>query len=276
MIKNVPSYFPPELRTEDNEDANIWPSYLAEKRIQFLGSTTRDAGINVTDVICAPSLQLINLANSFIEGYESKLEKKDKVLEIKIDGGFSESIQYYYVHEKLKANFIKCGYPIDRAHETSYKCPENCNNEFSHLHFREVEKDAGEWKFQSMPMAEKKSRVMGAASYKSCFNITDVISAPSTKCILAADSFIKGFESGQQDTTNPLKIKVEAALSKSVEGYHSHKHFQLLAIERGYRVDDSYETCAQRSGNSEVDPFRGKNGRCVCGQTFGKRTETRS
>ncbi|KRY86348.1 hypothetical protein T4D_2510 [Trichinella pseudospiralis] len=129
MIKNVPSYFPPELRTEDNEDANIWPSYLAEKRIQFLGSTTRDAGINVTDVICAPSLQLINLANSFIEGYESKLEKKDKVLEIKIDGGFSESIQYYYVHEKLKANFIKCGYPIDRAHETSYKCPENCNNE---------------------------------------------------------------------------------------------------------------------------------------------------
>ncbi|KRX92467.1 hypothetical protein T4E_3486 [Trichinella pseudospiralis] len=126
---------------------------------------------------------------------------------------------------------------------------------FSHLHFREVEKDAGEWKFQSMPMAEKKSRVMGAASYKSCFNITDVISAPSTKCILAADSFIKGFESGQQDTTNPLKIKVEAALSKSVEGYHSHKQFQLLAIERGYRVDDSYETCAQRSGNSEVDPY---------------------
>ncbi|KRY65992.1 hypothetical protein T4A_8594 [Trichinella pseudospiralis] len=117
------------LLAEDNEDANIWPSYLAEKRIQFLGSTTRDAGINVTDVICAPSLQLINLANSFIEGYESKLEKKDKVLEIKIDGGFSESIQYYYVHEKLKANFIKCGYPIDRAHETSYKCPENCNNE---------------------------------------------------------------------------------------------------------------------------------------------------
>ncbi|KRZ02160.1 hypothetical protein T4B_7856, partial [Trichinella pseudospiralis] len=83
---------------------------------------------------------------------------------------------------------------------------------FSHLHFREVEKDAGEWKFQSMPMAEKKSRVMGAASYKSCFNITDVISAPSTKCILAADSFIKG-------------------------------NIKLL------------QTCAQRSGNSEVDPY---------------------
>ncbi|KRZ71538.1 hypothetical protein T10_4032 [Trichinella papuae] len=131
LIKDVPSYFPSDYNEENDGDIIVTSTLLSEIRIRFMGSSSRDAGINITDVISAPSLQCINMAKSFIEGYESKLEEKDKILEIKIDGGFSESIQYYYVHEKLKANIMQCGYRIDKTHETSYKCPENCNNESS-------------------------------------------------------------------------------------------------------------------------------------------------
>ncbi|KRZ73617.1 hypothetical protein T10_1982, partial [Trichinella papuae] len=132
MIKNVPSYFPSQCKAQNKR--NIFDSpviSVAERRVRFMGSSSRDAGINITDVICAPSLKCIDLADRFVEGYESKLEEKDKILEIKIDGGFSESIQHYHVHEQLKANIMECGYRIDKTHETSYKCPENCNNESS-------------------------------------------------------------------------------------------------------------------------------------------------
>ncbi|KRZ35905.1 hypothetical protein T4C_12100 [Trichinella pseudospiralis] len=280
-----------------NEDRE-WKSQsmtTIEARSGLMGEASHEARFNITDVICAPSIKCIIAADSFIKGFERDQKGKMKNLNIKIDGGLSESIEGYYLQKQFRSLALERGYAVDEVYETSVKWSENGKiDPYVNLNWRinaalesfrkkysvskhtmvavfvdkslesvlrdvgahsGVEKDAGEWKFQSMPMAEKKSRVMGAASYKSCFNITDVISAPSTKCILAADSFIKGFESGQQDTTNPLKIKVEAALSKSVEGYYSHKQFQLLAIERGYRVDDSYETCAQRSGNSEVDPY---------------------
>ncbi|KRZ01820.1 hypothetical protein T11_9229 [Trichinella zimbabwensis] len=126
---------------------------------------------------------------------------------------------------------------------------------FPVLRYHEMKKEAGEWKFQSMTVAERKSRVMGEASHETCFNISDVISAPSIRCIAAAQSFIKGFESGQQDITNFLKIKVDAALSESVEGYYLQKQFRLLAVERGYRVDESYETSVQWPENCKVDPY---------------------
>ncbi|KRY80655.1 hypothetical protein T4D_2204 [Trichinella pseudospiralis] len=142
MIKNLPSYFPSQCKeklTDRNQllavnKGDIFDSpaiSLAERRILFMGSSSRDAGINITDVICAPSLKCIDMADRFIEGYESKLEEKCKVLKIKIDGGFSESIQHYHVHEQLKASIMDSGYPIDRTYETSYKCAENCNYETS-------------------------------------------------------------------------------------------------------------------------------------------------
>ncbi|KRX89992.1 hypothetical protein T4E_74 [Trichinella pseudospiralis] len=88
-----------------------------------------------------------------------------------------------------------------------------------------VENEVDVWKFQSMTMAENDPRVIGKASHKTCFNITDAISALSTKCIRTADSFIKRFESRQQDISQFLKIKVEAVLSKSIEGCYLQKQF---------------------------------------------------
>ncbi|KRZ03285.1 hypothetical protein T4B_14423, partial [Trichinella pseudospiralis] len=88
-----------------------------------------------------------------------------------------------------------------------------------------VENEVDVWKFQSMTMAENDPHVIGKASHKTCLNITDVISALSTKCILIADSFIKRFESRQRDISQFLKIKVEAVLSKSIEGCYLQKQF---------------------------------------------------
>ncbi|KRX87784.1 hypothetical protein T4E_6490 [Trichinella pseudospiralis] len=103
MIKNLPSYFPSQCKAVNKGDIFDSPAIsLAERRILFMGSSSRDAGINITDV-----------------------------LKIKIDGGFSESIQHYHVHEQLKASIMDSGYPIDRTYETSYNCAENCNYETS-------------------------------------------------------------------------------------------------------------------------------------------------
>ncbi|XP_003374135.1 hypothetical protein Tsp_08862 [Trichinella spiralis] len=144
ILRDVVRPCPPSLREEKHTDRNsllvanqcsslkpLWKQ-VAEMRMRFLGTTSREAAIKVTDVISAPSSQCVDLAASFIKGYESKLEEKDKVLEIKIDGGFSESIGYYQMHEQFKTCFIECGHRIDKTYETSYKkCPKNSNYETS-------------------------------------------------------------------------------------------------------------------------------------------------
>ncbi|KRZ73594.1 Retrovirus-related Pol polyprotein from transposon TNT 1-94 [Trichinella papuae] len=118
-----------------------------------------------------------------------------------------------------------------------------------------VRNEMGEWKFQSVTTIENKSRVMGKASHEACFNITDVISAPSMKCVAAADSFIKGFEGGRKDEIKVLDIKVDGGLSESVEGYYLQKQFLSLAAERGYRVNETYETSVKCPENCKFDPY---------------------
>ncbi|KRY70494.1 hypothetical protein T4A_14250 [Trichinella pseudospiralis] len=98
-----------------------------------------------------------------------------------------------------------------------------------------------EWKSQSMTTIEARSGLMGEASHEARFNITDVICAPSIKCIIAADSFIKGFERDQKGKMKNLNIKIDGGLSESIEGYYLQKQFRSLALERGYAVDEVYE-----------------------------------
>ncbi|KRX15110.1 hypothetical protein T07_1209 [Trichinella nelsoni] len=144
MVKDVVPHCHPSVSEEKHTDRNsllvanqsssskpMWKA-VAEARMRFLGTTSRDAAIKVTDVISAPDPQCVDMAASFIKGHESKLEEKDKVLEIKIDGGFSESIDHYQTHEQFKTCFIECGYRIDKTYETFYKkCPKNSNTETS-------------------------------------------------------------------------------------------------------------------------------------------------
>ncbi|KRZ82057.1 hypothetical protein T08_9526, partial [Trichinella sp. T8] len=130
MIQDMPPSTPPYCKAGNRGalwNAPVMP--IVQRKLCFMGAASRDAGINITDVICAPSLKCILLADSFIEGYESKLDDKDQVLEIKIDGGFSESIDYYHQHEQLKTNVMESGFRVDKTHDTSYKYPEYCNYE---------------------------------------------------------------------------------------------------------------------------------------------------
>ncbi|KRY70472.1 hypothetical protein T4A_3313, partial [Trichinella pseudospiralis] len=130
MIKDGPSSNQPFCAAGNRSGLCDEPMMsVVERKLRYMGATSRAAGINITDVICAPSLKYIALADSFIEGYESKLEEKDKVLKIKIDGGFSESIDYYYLQEQLKTNVMESGFPVDQIYETSYKCPKHRNYE---------------------------------------------------------------------------------------------------------------------------------------------------
>ncbi|OUC41997.1 hypothetical protein D917_10521, partial [Trichinella nativa] len=90
ILKDVVRPYHPSLREEKHTDRNsllaenqcpslkpLWKT-MAEMRIEFLGAASCEAAIKVTDVISAPSSQCVNLAASFIKGYESKLEEKDK------------------------------------------------------------------------------------------------------------------------------------------------------------------------------------------------------
>ncbi|KRX92468.1 hypothetical protein T4E_7607 [Trichinella pseudospiralis] len=115
--------------------------------------------------------------------------------------------------------------------------------------------EANVWSSSSLTMTETKSREMGKAAQYMRYNITNVICAPSIKCIAAAHSFIKGFEGGKKYQGKPLNIKIEGGLSETVEGYCLQKQFQSFVAESGYPIDESYETCIKWPGGSSIDPY---------------------
>ncbi|OUC48984.1 hypothetical protein D917_05816 [Trichinella nativa] len=95
--------------------------------------------------------------------------------------------------------------------------------------------------FRSLTAVERKSFLMGDVACITRLNITDVICSPSTNCINAADSFIKGFQYMKNDEMNVLKIKIDGGFSSTAEGYYLQNQFRSLVVERGYDVDDSYD-----------------------------------
>ncbi|KRZ13574.1 hypothetical protein T11_16222, partial [Trichinella zimbabwensis] len=104
------------------------------------------------------------------------------------------------------------------------------------------ENEVGLWNSLFASVMERKARLLGSGSRDACLNITDVICAPSFKCVAAAAKFIEGYESDVKNRCEALKIKIEDGLSESVEDHHSHEQFRSLVIERGYRIDESYKS----------------------------------
>ncbi|KRY16153.1 hypothetical protein T12_9142 [Trichinella patagoniensis] len=111
------------------------------------------------------------------------------------------------------------------------------------------------WNSSSLAMAERKSYAMGRAARYAQYNITDVICAPSFKCVNVADNFIRGFEYGNENKMKKLKIKINGGLSSTVECYYLYKEFRSLAVERGYRVDATYEGSVEWPGGKIIDPY---------------------
>ncbi|KRZ73591.1 hypothetical protein T10_1522 [Trichinella papuae] len=350
----------PHLRFRaGNNKANVWNSpslTMTETKARAMGKAAQYMCYNITNVICAPSIKCIVAADSFIKGFEGGQKNPMKPLNIKIDGGLSESIEGYYLQKQFQSLVAESGYPVDDTYETCIQWPEDsfvdayvnltwrinaavqsmkitysgiieqivalfvdrsvesvlrCVTigpplpfimrvppipdrvlakeesedmwkadlstfdswsvrwQFTHeLWFILVEEDVLPFlrlgaggneesvrKSGFATMTEKRSRAMGTASHYARFNIADVICAPSFTCITAADNFIKGFEGGRKDEIKVLDIKVDGGLSESVEGYYLQKQFLSLAAERGYRVNETYETSVKCPENCKFDPY---------------------
>ncbi|KRX12395.1 hypothetical protein T07_1495, partial [Trichinella nelsoni] len=128
-------------------------------------------------------------------------------------------------------------------------------DEFPFLQLSARENGTSESNFHSMAAVGRKSLEMGRLAHEAGFNISDVICAPSIKCIVAAGSFIYGFQREKKDEIKGLNIKIDGAFSSTTEGYYLHKQFRSLAAERGYNVDETYETSVKCCGKCKVDRY---------------------
>ncbi|OUC48985.1 hypothetical protein D917_05815 [Trichinella nativa] len=131
---------------------------------------------------------------------------------------------------------------------------------FPFLQLRAGKNGACESNFHSMTAVGRKSLEMGGLAREAGFNISDIICAPSVKCIVAAGSFIYAFQCEKKDEIKGLNIKIDGAFSSTTEGYYLHKQFRSLAAERGYNVDETYKHGTEC-------------GRCLCGQIFEERAD---
>ncbi|KRY48893.1 hypothetical protein T03_8164 [Trichinella britovi] len=121
---------------------------------------------------------------------------------------------------------------------------------FPFLQLRAGKNGASESNFHSMTAVGRKSLEMGGLAREAGFNISDIICAPSVKCIVAA-----AFQRGKKDEIKGLNIKIDGAFSSTTEGYYLHKQFRSLAAERGYNVDETYKTSVKCCGKCKVDRY---------------------
>ncbi|KRX13636.1 hypothetical protein T07_13347 [Trichinella nelsoni] len=103
-----------------------------------------------------------------------------------------------------------------------------------------------------MTSTETRSLRMGIAASDANYNISSVISAPHIKCIAAANSFIKGYQDILICGEKRMNIKIEAGLGKTATAFRLHQQFQLLAVESGYNVDETYKTFAKYPENYSI------------------------
>ncbi|KAL1236001.1 ATP synthase subunit b,plastid [Trichinella pseudospiralis] len=58
-------------------------------------------------------------------GFQDGLEDEMKILNIKVDGGLSSTVEGYYLCKQFQSMLVKSGFNVDESYETSVKCPEN-------------------------------------------------------------------------------------------------------------------------------------------------------
>ncbi|KRZ01600.1 hypothetical protein T11_2030 [Trichinella zimbabwensis] len=98
---------------------------MTERRSRAMGRASFNARFNITDVICAPSFTCFTAADNFIKGFQDGLEDEMKILNIKVDGGLSSTVEGYYLHKQFRSMVVESGFNVDETYETSVKCPEN-------------------------------------------------------------------------------------------------------------------------------------------------------
>ncbi|KAL1286031.1 Ubiquitin-associated and SH3 domain-containing protein [Trichinella pseudospiralis] len=98
---------------------------MTERRSRAMGRASFNARFNITDVICAPSFTCFTAADNFIKGFQDGLEDEMKILNIKVDGGLSSTVEGYYLCKQFQSMLVESGFNVDESYETSVKCPEN-------------------------------------------------------------------------------------------------------------------------------------------------------
>ncbi|KRY81010.1 hypothetical protein T4D_6083 [Trichinella pseudospiralis] len=98
---------------------------MTERRSRAMGRASFNARFNITDVICAPSFTCFTAADNFIKGFQDGLEDEMKILNIKVDGGLSSTVEGYYLYKQFQSMLVESGFNVDESYETSVKCPEN-------------------------------------------------------------------------------------------------------------------------------------------------------
>ncbi|KRX46682.1 hypothetical protein T05_8065 [Trichinella murrelli] len=104
---------------------------LVERKSRLMGAASRDAGLNITDVVCEPSFRCVAAAINFIEGFEGGVKNGWKALNIKIEGGLSELGENDYLRSQLRSYVVQRGHRIDETYKSSLKLQENCSGQRS-------------------------------------------------------------------------------------------------------------------------------------------------
>ncbi|KRX67960.1 hypothetical protein T09_14432 [Trichinella sp. T9] len=193
----------------------------------LMGADIVDMPYNVTNVISAPNFKCLAAAAAFISGYQGPVKVGQNALNIKIDGGLSLTNAAFEMHEKFQSLVAEKTNQASDGKST-----------------------------QSTETEGISQAAMGTASYSALLrDICDVICAPSIACFIAADNFIKELQKCLKDEIIDLKIKIDGGLSRTVEGFYLHKQFRSLVAERGYNVDETYESSVQCPENNKIDPY---------------------
>ncbi|KAL1231426.1 Ubiquitin-associated and SH3 domain-containing protein [Trichinella spiralis] len=77
------------------------------------------------EVICAPSVSCLIVADNFINGLQKCLKDEMIDLKIKIEGGFSKTVEGYYLYKQFRSLVVGHGYNVDETYESSLQSPEN-------------------------------------------------------------------------------------------------------------------------------------------------------
>ncbi|KRZ02991.1 hypothetical protein T11_10632, partial [Trichinella zimbabwensis] len=84
-----------------------------------------NARFNITDVICAPSFTCFTAADNFIKGFQDGLEDEMKILNIKVDGGLSSTVEGYYLHKQFRSMVVESGFNVDETYDDLHKVKES-------------------------------------------------------------------------------------------------------------------------------------------------------
>ncbi|KAL1230857.1 Glycogen synthase [Trichinella pseudospiralis] len=86
------------------------------------------AGVNQASVAKVPFTTMTErrsramAAVNFIKGFQSELEDEMKILNIKVDGVLSSTLEGYYLYKQFQSMVVESGFNVDETFDKSKQC----------------------------------------------------------------------------------------------------------------------------------------------------------